>query len=330
MLNLAIDEAKDRLRIPKLWKRLGLLGEPASSCKSPFRNDQNASFSIYDDGRRYHDHATGQDGDAIDFLGEACGLVNSEACARFLDMAAMNCGPEPFREARPNNGEATGVKLPALDQGTEGELRKLADLRHLNVEGLSLARGRGVLSFGVVCSYRCWIIHDGERRNAQARRLDGKPFPAYEKLAERKAHTLAGSRAFWPVGVWQAVDYDLIALVEGGADLLAAFHFINAGGWRDHVAAVAILGASNSISEEALKLVAGKRVLIFPHMDDAGQQAGKRWARQLHAVGCEVDGFSFEGLLTANGQPVNDLNDCALISPKGMRELREIFSVISK
>ncbi len=72
-----------------------------------------------------------------------------------------------------------------------------------------------------------------------------------------------------------------------------------------------MLGASLSILDDALPYFAGKRVRIFPDNDQEGQDAGAKWAAQLLSAGADVDGFSFAGLLQANGAPVKDLNDFA-------------------
>jgi len=64
--------------------------------------------------------------------------------------------------------------------------------------------------------------------------------------------------------------------------------------------------------------------------DEEGSDAGARWAAQLIAAGVEVDGFSFAGLMRADGLPVNDLNDFAHVHPDqweaGREAIEEAFS----
>lgn len=97
MSRTEIASAKNRLRIPELWRLLELSGEPARICHSPFREDRKASFSVYDDGRQAKDFATGDHFDAIDFLGKARGITNGEAVRQFLELAnGRPCTPAPI------------------------------------------------------------------------------------------------------------------------------------------------------------------------------------------------------------------------------------------
>jgi hypothetical protein len=71
---------------------------------------------------------------------------------------------------------------------------------------------------------------------------------------------------------------------------------------EDHVAPVAVFGASNRIPKDVLPHFAGKRVRIFQHDDDPGRNAGALCAEQLMATGVEVDGYSFAGPWLASKQ----------------------------
>jgi len=89
---MTISEAKDRLTIPTLWRLLRLNDEPPAKdgvYRSPFREERNPSFSIFANGTRFKDHATGESGDAITFYAMARGIGNREAVKEFLTLAAQ-------------------------------------------------------------------------------------------------------------------------------------------------------------------------------------------------------------------------------------------------
>ena len=65
---------KQVYRIYEAWEDLGLPGEPSRSCYSPFRNDNNKSFSVFDAGRKWKDFGTDEDGDVFDFVQKATGF----------------------------------------------------------------------------------------------------------------------------------------------------------------------------------------------------------------------------------------------------------------
>ena len=88
---ITIPEAKERLTIHILWT-LTFPGEPPAKdgvYRSPFREDGNPSFSIFANGTRFKDHATGESGDAITFYAMARGIENREAVREFLNLAAQ-------------------------------------------------------------------------------------------------------------------------------------------------------------------------------------------------------------------------------------------------
>jgi hypothetical protein len=307
-----LEVAKERLRIPALWAILSLPGKPGRSCRSPFREDRNPSFSIHDDDQRFYDHATGQGGDAVDFLAMALGISNGDASRKLIELAGVIPRTPHFREARHTDGGDEEGKArkreswPTFDAPTDAEIKAIAELRGLSNEAVSLAAEAGLLWCANCDEGQAWIVTDSRRINAQARRMDGRP---WERIGAKKAWTLPGSQAAWPVGLREALSFKAIALVEGGPDLLAAFHLAWCTGVEGRVAPLAMLGAGLSIPDDALRHFAGKQVRIFPHMDAHGKKAGERWAGQLQATGVAVDGYSFEGLLDADGSSVGDLND---------------------
>jgi hypothetical protein len=203
-------------------------------------------------------------------------------------------------------------------------MARLAILRNLSFEGLQLSSERGLLWFATLKGFDAWIVTDSERVNAQARRMDGKPW----RHIGAKAWTLPGSWASWPVGIREARQFDCIALVEGGPDLLAAFHFIASEGREKDSAPVAMLGASQRVHEQALRFFAAKCVRIFGHDDDEGRRAVNVWAAQLESVGAELSAFDCGGLRKADGTPVKDLNDCTSIHADDFELERILWNVM--
>ena len=87
VVSITIAEAKERIRIPDLWRELGFEGEPKKACKCPFHEDRSPSFSVFDDGKRWKCHAGCGGGSVVDFLAKAKGLSDKDACKEILRMA---------------------------------------------------------------------------------------------------------------------------------------------------------------------------------------------------------------------------------------------------
>ncbi|WP_395753947.1 CHC2 zinc finger domain-containing protein [Prosthecobacter sp.] len=223
--------------------------------------------------------------------------------------------PEKLRAEQQAAAPEESRSIP-LHNGTEADRQLVADTRHITPEAVSLALALRTLTFAIVQGFRCWLLTDAEGRIAEARRLDGKAFPAAGPLGRRKAHTLRGSRKSWPLGaavLRRVPDFKTLLLVEGGPDYLAALHFAHEL-QRWDVLPVAMLGRGTGtrMDAAALQLMRGRRVRIYPHADadGGGLQSARMWAVQLHTAGCAVDTFDFSELRRTDGKPVKDLNDC--------------------
>ena len=314
--NLA--DAKARLNIHGLWIHFGFPGDSRKNpCHCPWREDRKASFSVTQDGTVWHDFATGEAGDAVDFFQRASGLSKKDACRKFIELAGGIITTKP-QAARPQAQPAEAKPKPSFPDFTKGmvaDFKQLASLRQISREGLEWASERGLLWFATLNGHPAWIVTDDARVNAQARRMDGRP---WEHIGS-KAWTLPGAWASWPIGITEAQPFPAIALCEGSPDLLAG-HYLALWEQASHhtkrdvqCVPVAMLGASQRIHVDALPMFAGKRVRIFGHDDEAGRGAVERWAAQLASVGADVDAFSFAGLQQGDGKPVKDLNDSLLM-----------------
>jgi CHC2-type zinc finger protein len=296
----------------------GLAGKPAKSCRSPFRPDQNPSFSVSEDGLLFNDFATGHGGDNIDFLGEIRGSTKSEAFPELLKMAGESA--EKVQEPALAKKRET-LKLEGLELCSDTDLERISALRSIPIEGLRLAAERRLLfSYEHPFQGRCWLVSDAAKRSASCRRFDGKRFdfrePEDGKKQGPKSKSWKGSLKNWPIGIAQAGPYPAIALCEGEPDFLSAFYLAWAGGVETLVAPVCMGGAACRIHEDALPLFRKKRIRIFGHVDKEGQQAVRKWAEQLWSVQAEVDDFDFCGLIRGDGKAVADLNDFLLADYK--------------
>ncbi len=328
-----ISEAKQRLQIPELWRQLNLPGKPTKSCKSPFRDEKKPSFSVHANGWKFNDFGSGEHGDAVDFLALATGLSKPEACKRFIAMAGGELvSPLPVRKTPPAPPQARQKpSLPDMRRGTKAELETVAALRNVSVAACILADSVGLLRFAEWKGKPAWIVTDGERLNAQARRMDGGKWETIE--GKLKAQTLPGCWASWPLGIKAGRHYPNFLLCEGGPDLLGALHFIHELDAESSHFPIAMLGASQRIHTDALPLLANKRVRIMAHANTptdkhplgAGREAAERWAAQLATVGAEVDCADFTGLRKADGSPINDLNDCTQIHPGDAGQLENLL-----
>jgi hypothetical protein len=67
------------------------------------------------------------------------------------------------------------------------EIAAIAQLRHLSIEGVSLAAAMGCLLIGRVHGHTVWIVTNASHRVAAARRLDGQLF-TYDDVSTSKSH----------------------------------------------------------------------------------------------------------------------------------------------
>lgn len=263
------------------------------------------------------------------------GKVGHAHRQRIWELAGRLDGPRspiwaPF--AIPAYQKKGSPRLPALRPLTAKEMAAIALARRWPSEaGLELLTRRRLLWYGEVWdagrNWPAWIVTDSNRRNAQARRLDGLPWSC------GKAKTIPGSTASWPVGAADIGDRPIVVLVEGGPDLLAIFSVVcweRNGGSVGDIAPVCLTGAGQTIARDALDYFRGKRVRIAVHDDDIGRAGGCRWASQLRNAGAGVvDGFGFDGLEREDGQPVNDLADFATLlnpdNPPGVQFTEGLF-----
>lgn len=308
-----IAELKRRYDIRTAWRDLNLPGEPGKCCCSPLREDKSPSFSVFANGERWTDFATGERGDVLDLI-RAVRSCDAASAIRFVEerIGAARHEPPPVTKPVPK----TGPKLPQLRRGTDAEVGEMSGWRGFTVEALREAERRGFLHFANLWGHAAWCVTDSRRQLFEFRRLDGQRWLAFGRLTERKAHCV-GSGKSWPIGTLESESFEKVAVVEGAPDLLAAIHFLLLEKKTGTVAPVGILGASNHrLAPDALTKFAGKQVTLYPHADGAGRAAAREWARAFKAAGAaRVMAFDLAGMQLADGATGKDLADLARVSP---------------
>jgi hypothetical protein len=344
-MKLSTEDAKRLLPLGEVWRRLGIPGDPpvrdGKNVRCPWpvahqHEDAKASFGTHAGGTRYKCFGCGAQGDAIDLIAQWQGLPRNDAWRTFMEWAGGENQRAIFRPAASSSSsrpETPALESLALRRLTNEEIEQLAATRSIRPEALSLAQALRTLRYATVCGFPSWVLIDDARKIAEARRLDGQPYPAYGSLGQRKAHTLRGSRKNWPVGLSilercpRARRH--ILLVEGGPDYLAALHFIiTQDQW--HAVPIALLGRQTgrtSLDPHALELLRGRRVRIYPHQDadGGGVESARDWGRQLQGVGCTVDGFTFAGLTDRLGAPLKDLNELVFLEPQLIHRITHLI-----
>ena len=314
----ALEQAKARFTIADAWPALGLPGTPAKSCRSPFREERKPSFSVFDNGTRWRDFGSAEAGDVVDFVARARNCDARDAARWIMERAGTAAPVQPKPQPRRK------LALPALDTGTFSEVRTLQESRRLPLNaGIEILIQAGTLEFATLQdgaeAVRCWILTDSARRNAIARRMDGKPWQSLD--GQPKAKTLAGSEARWAIGAADIADAETVAIVEGAPDALAAAFAAYVEG--KSAAVVCMAGAGLSIHTDALPAFAGKRIRIFTDNDEAGRRAARRWAGQLRDAGA---GGTDAWISSEPGEDLNEFVSRSYSPPDGENEPGPPFS----
>lgn len=308
------------------------------TCACPFHTDNTASFIVGGKWKdRYHCFGCGADGDMFDYWQQRRGVDHAEAVKQLAGLGGVYVGEVTFEkpkagvkrspEKRLDDGADAAQKpsLPPLYQATREDCEAIAKGRKLDPEAVWIA-ARVHKRVAIAKSWpmyqarydnqwhpkqtweqhRCWAAIDETRNVAEFRRIDNGLHTKLDGTASPKVWSTAGKN--WPLGAGQIGDRKRVLLVEGGPDMLAAYHFLRI--WHTQrrpllqdVAVVCMLGASNKIREEALPHFKGCRVRIMVDADTpkddevkakrklVGAEAAARWQDQLSEAGATVETF---------------------------------------
>jgi hypothetical protein len=204
---------------------------------------------------------------------------------------------------------------------------ELATRLAISPEAVEEGIRRELLSF--VNHRGCLSWRFGDSRNGSLRRLDGEPFCIKGEFAKAEAETRGESwhRLIGLDDVATKDRSDVLLVIEGSKDALAALHFADAEGRLSRLGVVAALGAGVHLCAEDVEKLSGRRLRIFGDADAAGQEAVSRVAKQLLAVAKEVQTFDIAGLNREDGASVKDLFDISRIDYDDFEANRDLWSI---
>ncbi len=338
------ERVRDALDWSIIIGHLGLPAEPDGSntwkmcCQ--FHGEKTPSFRFGGTSDKFRDRchcfACGEgDHDFFGFWEKVCGVDHLEAVKQLAGLAGVYYGELKFEKPKAppvrtpekrlgaDDEAAEKPSLPPLWAATREDCEAIAKGRGLHPEAVWIA-ARAHRRVAVVKSWplyeskqgsnwwpksgweqhRCWAAIDPTRNVAEFRRLDNELHRRLNGEAGPKAWSTKGKN--WPLGAGQIGDRKRVLMVEGGPDMLAAYHFLQM--WHTQrrpllqdVAVVCMLGAGNRIRETALPFFKGCRVRIMVDADVpkdseekgkrklTGLEAAARWTAQLTEAGAAVE-----------------------------------------
>jgi len=313
--------AEQLLPFPALARSLGytIPDRPGKKFSNPLRQDNNPSMSwgFAEDGRaRWKDWTTGDGGDCAVFVARALGVSNREGVKRYLELAGVSDGasgplpalkpiePKPILPTKAEPKEKP--KLPEdIHKGTEDEIAELLELRDWDVpaEHLDEVSSLGFLRFGTWQGHRSWFLVDPAGRFFEARRMDGQKWSHGGKSDSRGSKSLLGAELIKPSSI--------ALLLEGAPDFVACSIYKGLSRkegpcFADEAVPVAFFGSSLRFSPEELERFKGVRVIVLPHLDDAGRNARDCWKAQLRKAGAFVGDICLKRFVSPGGKDLSD------------------------
>jgi len=197
----------------------------------------------------------------------------------------------------------------------------------ISPQAISEAVRRGLVSFKKYRGARCWRF--GDERNGCLRRLDGQPFQINGKRVKVAAETRgeAWHRLIGLDDVSRNDRREILLVIEGSKDALAALHFADVEGVLSRIGLVTALSASVNPLADDLEKFHGCRVRIFGDADAAGEDAASRIAQRFLPIATEVQIFNLTDLNREDGAPVEDLFDLTRIGYDDFENNRDLWNV---
>lgn len=254
-----VNRCKERMPMPILWSHLGIASKPLRSMRSPFREDRNESFSVFEhDGRWFwKDHGDDTSGDEVDLICRIRGVDKGEAIRIYAELAGV--------ETKAKESKSRGGGL--------GKIVRVYD--YLDMEGN--------------------LLHQTVRfdpKNFRQRRPAARGMVAGGKSAKMDAR---GEWWIWSLSGIKPVLYrlpeiitradDEVWVVEGEKDADALSE-------RGLLATTCPMGAKKWRPWHT-ETLAGRAVTVCGDEDDVGREHVRAVCAELTAAGCSVQVVDF-------------------------------------
>jgi hypothetical protein len=144
-MGMNLELARQRLPLPELMHRMGLGDHAKRNAKSPFREERNPSFGIFENnGRwRWKDHGTGEGGDEVDFIAKLNNQSNAQAIATYCDLAGVRQDNRQSQPVYKLNGKSDWSKY--RNAANDAFIERLATMRGISANILRDARDLDIL-----------------------------------------------------------------------------------------------------------------------------------------------------------------------------------------
>jgi hypothetical protein len=269
-----IREAKRRLALPELMRRLGLGEHAKKSAKCPFHDDQRNSFSVWqgqDGSWRFKCQTGCGQGDEIDLLAHYKNISKSEAVKLFLEMAGVTrTGRSQPRQRKANNESPGAIDWQAcVDALTEKHIERLAEWRGYSIEFCSWLKQSRLVGLYDNCIAVPVQDHVSNVVAVHYRLKDGS-WRYHPQGA--KAH---------PLVIGELIAGESVHVFESQWD---AFAFMDKSGERTGI--IITRGAGNGALIAGL-VPTGSTVYAWKQNDELknGKRAGDEWLKDVEAHG---------------------------------------------
>lgn len=304
-----LDELAERYTIEAAWRDLNLAGEPLRVCKSPFREDRNPSFSIFDNGRRWRDFASDEAGRVFDFVAKALACDFAEAVRWIEQRLGIDSASDamPARAVQHTKPDAHTVKTEAAPEYrmSKEELAQAVAMAARLAEDCELceriAKARGWTAETVRNLAHEPCLGWNDEHGALAFIFDsGVKLRRREPNGERRIWWHIGKPSLWRACLLRGIQNDAdksrtVVVCEGETDAITA---IDDGCEDDGKTHVVALPSASTFAAGWLPLFAGQGVILALDDDKAGHAATERVARMLEGTAASVRTLNFKKLMT--------------------------------